>query len=372
MTAPTSGADSPSEANPAASDGGLFIPSTLLVSEGDDRIDVGGASRRQIAGDDGDQRQEQRDTAEAQRIGRRDVVEQRSNDARDAERADQSDHHADGRERHALANDQPEHVGLLRAERDAHAHLLRALRHRERQHAVDADTGEEQGRGAEDAEHESEQAELPEAFAAQIFHRAKAEDRQSRIRLTNRAAHGRREQRGIARRANRHADVREVREAIRHIRDREIRRVVVHVEHADVGRHADHGEPFFGLGLDEPEPPPDRVGARPQLLGHRLVDHRHRRSSGAFGIGEVTALEQRQCHRLVEMRRDRGVENGGLFAFRHRAAIDNRVAAAAAGVERDEVGCERAGHARAVIRCGASRPRRVAPSARRWRTLRRS
>ena len=98
-----------------------------------------------------------------------------------------------GRERHALAHDQPEHIGLLRAERDAHAHLLRALGNRERQHAVDADAGQEQGRGAEDAEHESEQPELPEAFAAQIFHRAKAEDRQARIGLTNRAAHGRRQ-----------------------------------------------------------------------------------------------------------------------------------------------------------------------------------
>jgi hypothetical protein len=84
-----------------------------------------------------------------------------------------------------LPNDQTEHGRAAGAEREAHAHFLRTLRDRERQYAIDADAGQKKRGGTKDALHVAEDAELPEALAPQVFHRAHVEDRQTRVRSTN-------------------------------------------------------------------------------------------------------------------------------------------------------------------------------------------
>ncbi len=93
------------------------------------RVDGSGAAGGKIAGHRGDQRQKYRDPGETDRIGGGDVIEERLNHAGDAEGAQQAQHHTDRRQRQPLPNDEATHVRALRAERNAHAHLLRALGH---------------------------------------------------------------------------------------------------------------------------------------------------------------------------------------------------------------------------------------------------
>ena len=58
------------------------------------------------------------------------------------------------------------------------------------------------------------------------------------------------------------------------------------------------------VGAPEPEALIDRIGVGPQPLLHGLVDDRDRRTRPAFGLCEVTAAEQVDAERLVEMRGD--------------------------------------------------------------------
>ena len=87
------------------------------------------------------------------------------------------------------ADDEREHVLPAGAERHADADLLRALRHRVRQHAVDADRREHQRDRAEDREHPAEQAELPERVEPRLLAGLHVEDRQRRIGLADLLAH---------------------------------------------------------------------------------------------------------------------------------------------------------------------------------------
>jgi len=52
--------------------------------------------------------------------------------------------HARQREQHAAAQHHPQNIARLRAERHAHADLLRALRHREREQTVNADARQDE------------------------------------------------------------------------------------------------------------------------------------------------------------------------------------------------------------------------------------
>ncbi len=159
-------------------------------------------------------------------------------------------------------------------------------------------------------------------------------------------AHRRRQPGGIRRGPHDDADVGERAESIRHVRHRQRRRVVVHLVLLDVGRHADHREPFGGLGGGQTEARAHRIGIRPQFVRHGVVDHRHGGLARALGIGEVAALQHRQAHRLLQMRRHADEADERLFALRHGAPVDDDVAAAAARVERNEVRRVRRLHAR--------------------------
>src|SRR5437773_545545 len=77
----------------------------------------------------GDADQDRRNDQERHRVGGCHAEQKACKHARDCHRADQPDDNADDDEPHSLAHHQPKHVGSPRAERHAHAHLVRAVRH---------------------------------------------------------------------------------------------------------------------------------------------------------------------------------------------------------------------------------------------------
>src|SRR5262249_46987315 len=127
--------------------------SPSLVSECLDRVYASCPTRREVAGHERDRAQERRHGDEAQRVERRDAEQQRSEESRHAKRAAEADRDADAAEKRAVADDEPEDVATLRAERDANADLLRSLGHRVRDDAVDTDRGEHERDGGEYGEH---------------------------------------------------------------------------------------------------------------------------------------------------------------------------------------------------------------------------
>jgi hypothetical protein len=62
----------------------------------------------------------------------------------EADGAHDSDGHANGCQPHTTREDKHQHVAPLRAERHTDTHLLRALRHQRRHHAVNAHAGKQQ------------------------------------------------------------------------------------------------------------------------------------------------------------------------------------------------------------------------------------
>src|SRR5215212_10984542 len=79
------------------------LSSKLLVAQGDDRIDLAGAARRQPHRDEGDDGQHYGDAGEDHRILGGDAEEERGDQPRQPERGGQADDHADERQRHPLA-----------------------------------------------------------------------------------------------------------------------------------------------------------------------------------------------------------------------------------------------------------------------------
>ena len=69
---------------------------------------------------------------------------------------DAPDDHAGRGEQHSLTHDEPKHGAWRRAERDADADLLLALRHGERQQTIDTERPEQQTNHAENPEQPGE------------------------------------------------------------------------------------------------------------------------------------------------------------------------------------------------------------------------
>ena len=124
---------------------------------------------------------------------------------------------------------------------------------------------------------------------------------------------------------------------------------------------------------DELEAAADRIGIGPQLLRHRLVDHRDRRAARSPSAS-VKSRPLRSGRPIVFV--ECGVvparKMNGSSPRSDRAAVDDHAAAAAAGVERHEVRRERRFDLRQRSRCGARCPRRAARVDRRSRSSRRS
>ena len=123
---------------------------SLGACERDYWIEFRGAPRGQIASDERDGDEQQRDHDECRRIACAHPEEQIRNHARETEGTDQSDDNTDRGQRHALPNDQSQHIGFLRTERHANSDFMGALRDRVSHHAVDAERGEQERGTAED------------------------------------------------------------------------------------------------------------------------------------------------------------------------------------------------------------------------------
>ena len=81
-----------------------------------------------------------------------------------------------------MRNHHPLHAAPARAERHAHADLVRTLRDGVRDHAVDAHSRQHQRRSGEEREHEKREAALRERAREALFHPAQTRHRQERVR----------------------------------------------------------------------------------------------------------------------------------------------------------------------------------------------
>jgi hypothetical protein len=89
-----------------------------------------GAPRRQIAREYGDAEKQQRRQKKSYNVERTDVVEHARHQAREQERRYHAYNNSRSRERKSLAHDEAQNVSVFRAEREAYAKFLPALRHR--------------------------------------------------------------------------------------------------------------------------------------------------------------------------------------------------------------------------------------------------
>ena len=136
------------------------------------------------------------------------------------------------------------HVAAPGAERHADADLLRPLRHRVRQHAVDADRREHQRDRRRTARNMIPNSRYCQKLRCRrVFHRRDLEDRQRRIRQPDLLADRRGDRRRIAGDADREARVQRRLERIRHVGRRGHRLVAVALEVPEVGDDADDREP---------------------------------------------------------------------------------------------------------------------------------
>ncbi len=196
-------------------------------------------------------------------------------------------------------HDEADHVAPLRAERDAHAHLVRSLRDVVRDHAVETDRREHQRQRAEHRKHQ--RAELPRADLARDDRRHR---RHGHVRP---AVHERLERPahlfGLVRRRTTGSN-----EESAHIRLELVsRHVVVHFRLGDIlATHvfgdADHGGAGRRVRVDA-DAFADRVLVRPELLHHRFARHHHARRVLAFGRVERAASKNPRSHRREEIRR---------------------------------------------------------------------
>src|SRR5262245_9769638 len=113
-----------------------------FVAQRLERMDAARAPRRDPHGCETRCREPDRHPDEHHDIARLDAVQHVREERGQEERPDETDDDADADERHALPHDVPAHLVGLRAERHANADLLRAVLHRVRHEAVNADRGE--------------------------------------------------------------------------------------------------------------------------------------------------------------------------------------------------------------------------------------
>ena len=116
----------------------------LFVPQRHQRIDFRCAPRGDVTGDESDDRQQQRNERECQRIGCAYFEQQTLHGPRQRVRAGHSEDNAEENQRHSLFDHHAQHVTRLRSKSHVDANLTRALRHGEREHAVQTNRREQQ------------------------------------------------------------------------------------------------------------------------------------------------------------------------------------------------------------------------------------
>src|SRR5439155_10661300 len=108
----------------------------LFVAQGHDGINPHGASRGNIAGRSCDKGQDHSYSRKSQGVSSAYSKEQIGHQASQSSRGDESEDYADRGHLHALAQDQPDHIALLCAERNANTNFMRSLTDEIGNHAV--------------------------------------------------------------------------------------------------------------------------------------------------------------------------------------------------------------------------------------------
>src|SRR6266852_2002774 len=124
----------------------------LLVAEGYDGVDAGGAAGGDEAGQQGDKREQGGDAGEGERVGGADAEEKASQETRDRQGGGNSQNEAEQRQTSSVTQDEAEDIAALGAEGDADAEFLGALRYAVGDQAVDAHGGKQQGDGGKNSE----------------------------------------------------------------------------------------------------------------------------------------------------------------------------------------------------------------------------
>src|SRR5690606_30941338 len=325
----------------ALSGPGSFVAQRL------ERRDVLGAARRHPAREERGQREHTDDRRETRGIDARDAEQLAFQDLAERERASDADRERKADEPPRVTEHEATDARGIRADRHAHAELAAALGDRERQHAVDADRGQQQGERREHAEQLHRHASAGQRQVDALVEGLDVEQRLARVDRTHGRAQ-RFDEGGRRHRGTQH----EQRGAARRLAEVEVVRFLGDV----LGEIA---------GLDRTDHADDRVQVavavtRVDALAERIA------------VREVLALEQRIDDRDLFLRipvrgaKRASAQQRDMQAFevafvdrlhapvrRHavgRSAIDAEPREAAAGPERQRIGDRDAGNASQAAR----------------------
>src|SRR5687768_15861924 len=159
-----------------------------LVPERFHRRGPRGAPRRQPAREQRDRAEHDDDDGERRGIAALHAEQLRLHEARQHERSDDADAEAERGDLAALLEHELRDVAALRADREPHAELARALLDREREHAVDADRGKQQRDAGEDREQDHRRLAPVERDLDPLVERADVEHRLLGIDAQDRVA----------------------------------------------------------------------------------------------------------------------------------------------------------------------------------------
>src|SRR2546427_6020057 len=143
---------------------------TLFVAEGYDGVDAGGAAGGDEAGQQGDAREQGGDTGESERVRGADAEKQAGQEARDRQGGGNSQCEAEQRQTGSVTQDEAEDIAALRAEGDADAEFLGALRDAVGDQAVDAHGGKQQSDGGKNSQKQHGKARTGKRIGEKLVH----------------------------------------------------------------------------------------------------------------------------------------------------------------------------------------------------------
>src|SRR5438132_5553172 len=267
---------------------------TLLHAQGDQRIDAGGSASRKVARQESDGHQEQRDAYVGQRIGGAHAVEQVPRHAGHRQGHDDAHGRANQGQEHALLEHQPQHLARLRSKSHAQSDFTGALGHGIGQHAINSNRSKDEREHAEKAEQCGAHARGPQSLPQNLLHGLRIGERQIFVNLLDLRAHRADQRFGVA--VGAHDESAERRILLTHGEVGDGLRVFPDLAN-DRGSHNTNNleQVWF---LHDREALSERLLARPDGLGHGLVDDGYPRGVFTIEIRTVAAAYERDAHGL--------------------------------------------------------------------------
>jgi hypothetical protein len=287
-----------------------------------DRIEAHGAQRRDVTGGDGDGGEHDGDAGEGRQIVGRDTVKQAGHETRYNKRASQAYARAGRGQREALAQNHPEDIAPLRAQREANGDLARLLIDDEGNGSVDSQAREQQGSCGKQRHHLHGEPPHGERRGEHVVQGLGMEDGYLRIDGLDLRAHLRGDGGGID--LSTQVERKKLGGALVdvnvHLRSACVRKRF----RARVGCYADDGDPVRPGG---PEPDVNALAERvlfgPVLARSRLIDDRDGGCVFKVLVDEEAPTQQRHAEQVkVFGRDDRRIDQGRLAALRVLALAD--------------------------------------------------